>query len=36
MALRDLLVKVRDHVVATALTDGWGQMIAPSVLGDKI
>lgn len=32
MALRDLLVKIREHVVSTALTDGWGQSIAPSVL----
>jgi HTH-type transcriptional regulator / antitoxin HigA len=31
--LREFLVKVRDQVTATALTDGWGHMIAPSTLG---
>ncbi len=30
MALRDLLVKIRESVVLTALTDGWGQSISPS------
>jgi HTH-type transcriptional regulator / antitoxin HigA len=28
-ALRDLLAKVRDSVIGTALTDGWNQTIAP-------
>lgn len=32
MALRDFLVKIRENVIATALTDGWGQSIAPNVL----
>jgi HTH-type transcriptional regulator / antitoxin HigA len=31
-ALRDLLVKVRDVVTATALTDGWNQSVAPAIL----
>ena len=31
-ALRPLLVKVRDVVISTALTDGWNQAIAPSTL----
>lgn len=31
-ALRDLLVKVREIVTSTALTDGWNQSIAPAVL----
>jgi HTH-type transcriptional regulator / antitoxin HigA len=31
--LREFLVKVRDQVVATALTDGWGHTVAPSTLG---
>lgn len=30
MALRDLLVKIRESVVSTSLTDGWGQSISPS------
>lgn len=30
-AQRDLLSKIRDNVIATALTDGWGQTISPSV-----
>jgi len=29
-ANRDLLVKVRDIVIQTALTDGWGHFISPS------
>jgi HTH-type transcriptional regulator/antitoxin HigA len=36
MAMRDFLVKVREGVVSTALTDGWGQTIAaPSTGGGK-
>ena len=31
-SMRDLLVKVRDSVISTALTDGWGQAISPSVI----
>jgi HTH-type transcriptional regulator/antitoxin HigA len=31
-ALRDMLVKVRDIVVSTALTDGWNQSVAPGIL----
>lgn len=31
-ALREFLVKVRDSVTSTALTDGWNQMISPSLL----
>jgi HTH-type transcriptional regulator/antitoxin HigA len=31
-AVRDQLVKVRDVVILTALTDGWNQSVAPSVL----
>jgi HTH-type transcriptional regulator / antitoxin HigA len=30
MALREFLVKIREFVVETALTDGWGQFIAPA------
>jgi HTH-type transcriptional regulator/antitoxin HigA len=30
-ALRDMLVKVRDNVTSTAVTDGWGQIVSPSV-----
>jgi HTH-type transcriptional regulator/antitoxin HigA len=30
MALRDFLVKIRDNVISTSLTDGWGHSIAPS------
>lgn len=30
-ALRDLLVKVRDVVTSTALTDGWDQTVAPGI-----
>jgi HTH-type transcriptional regulator/antitoxin HigA len=33
MALREVLVKVREHVISTALTDGWGSSIAPSTNG---
>lgn len=29
---REFLVKIRDVVSSTALTDGWGQVIAPNVL----
>lgn len=29
-ALRELLVKVREAIVSTALTDGWNQTVAPS------
>ena len=36
MAMRDFLVKVREIVVSTALTDGWGQAIsAPTTGGGK-
>jgi HTH-type transcriptional regulator/antitoxin HigA len=28
-ALRNQLVKIREHVISTALTDGWGHSIAP-------
>ncbi len=30
-ALRDQLVKVRELVISTALTDGWNQTVAPTV-----
>ena len=30
-ALRDMLVKIRDVVVTTALTDGWNQTIKPGI-----
>jgi HTH-type transcriptional regulator/antitoxin HigA len=30
MALREFLVKIREAVISTALTDGWGQSIAPT------
>jgi len=30
-SMRDQLVKIREHVVSTALTDGWGQTISPTV-----
>jgi HTH-type transcriptional regulator/antitoxin HigA len=30
-SLRDQLVKIRDVVISSALTDGWGQAISPSV-----
>jgi HTH-type transcriptional regulator/antitoxin HigA len=30
MHLREFLVKVRDNVISTTLTDGWGQFIAPA------
>jgi HTH-type transcriptional regulator / antitoxin HigA len=33
MALREVLVKIREHVISTALTDGWGSSIAPSTNG---
>ncbi len=26
---REMLVRVRDHVVSTALTDGWGRLLGP-------
>ena len=31
--LREFLVKIRDQVISTALTDGWGHTIAPVTLG---
>jgi HTH-type transcriptional regulator/antitoxin HigA len=31
-ALREWLVKIRDIVISTALTDGWGQSISPVVV----
>jgi HTH-type transcriptional regulator / antitoxin HigA len=31
-SFRDMLVKIRDVVVSTSLTDGWDQTIAPGVL----
>jgi HTH-type transcriptional regulator / antitoxin HigA len=31
-ALRDLLPKIREIVISTALTDGWNQTIAPATL----
>jgi HTH-type transcriptional regulator/antitoxin HigA len=31
-ALRDLLPKIRDVVTETAITDGWGKSISPSIL----
>jgi HTH-type transcriptional regulator/antitoxin HigA len=31
-AMRPLLVKIRENVISTALTDGWGQSISPSVV----
>ncbi len=30
MALREFLVKIRESVTSTALTDGWGQFITPT------
>ena len=33
MSMRDVLVKIRDYVTATALTDGWGHTISPSTIG---
>lgn len=30
-ANREMLVKVREHVISTALTDGWGQTLDPKV-----
>jgi HTH-type transcriptional regulator/antitoxin HigA len=33
MALREVLVKIREHVISTALTDGWGSSIGPSTDG---
>jgi HTH-type transcriptional regulator / antitoxin HigA len=30
MALRDFLVKIREDVISTALTDGWGHSISPA------
>ena len=35
MALREVLVKIREYVVSTSLTDGWGNSIAPSTLGGQ-
>jgi HTH-type transcriptional regulator / antitoxin HigA len=35
MALREVLVKIREHVISTALTDGWGNSIAPFSFGGK-
>ena len=29
---REMLVKIRDIITSTALTDGWGQSISPNVL----
>jgi HTH-type transcriptional regulator/antitoxin HigA len=31
-ANREMLVKVRDVITETALTDGWGRMISPGIL----
>jgi HTH-type transcriptional regulator/antitoxin HigA len=31
-ANREMLAKVRDHLITTAVTDGWGQTISPDVL----
>lgn len=31
-SLRDMLVKIRDTVTSTALTDGWNQTIAPNAI----
>lgn len=33
MSMRDALVKIREYVTATALTDGWGHTISPSRIG---
>lgn len=33
MALREFLVKIREYVTSTTLTDGWGNAIAPSPYG---
>jgi HTH-type transcriptional regulator / antitoxin HigA len=33
MALREFLVKIREQVIAAALTDGWGQSITPLTIG---
>ena len=30
-SMRDQLAKVREHVISTTLTDGWGQTISPTV-----
>ena len=35
MSLREVLVKIREHVTSTTLTDGWGHSIAPSTLGGR-
>lgn len=35
MAMRDVLVKIRDIVTSTALTDGWGHTISPSNIGGR-
>jgi HTH-type transcriptional regulator/antitoxin HigA len=34
MAMREVLVKIREFVTATALTDGWGHIIATSGNGE--
>jgi HTH-type transcriptional regulator/antitoxin HigA len=34
-AMRDLMAKVRDNVIGTALTDGWNQTISPAATGRK-
>ena len=31
MALRDFLVKIRENITSTTLTDGWGHSIAPGI-----
>ncbi len=31
-AHREMLVKIRDHISAVALTDGWGRTISPNVI----
>jgi len=33
MAMRDVLVKIREYVTATALTDGWGHAVALPQIG---
>jgi HTH-type transcriptional regulator/antitoxin HigA len=35
MSMRDVLVKVRENITSTALTDGWGHTIAPSTVGGR-
>jgi HTH-type transcriptional regulator / antitoxin HigA len=34
-AMRELMTKVKDNVVGTALTDGWNQTISPAVTRRK-